>query len=114
MINLLDAGSKDFTDSLQALIRLPEEDQSQVRQTVAEILREVKSRGDAALVEFTNRFDDQSVTDIKQLIISPKQLSAAYDGIDPLVRDALNEAADRVRTYHEKQLQAFGKGEEVV
>ena len=83
----------------------------QVRASVADILEDVRVRGDEALVELTNRFDGQSVSDMAALSIGRDQLLKAYESIDDLVRDALIESADRVREYHEHQKSSIGSGD---
>ncbi|MGV0033686.1 MAG: histidinol dehydrogenase [Candidatus Azotimanducaceae bacterium WSBS_2022_MAG_OTU7] len=103
MITRLDSNSAQFLSALQTLSEFPEGDQVQVRASVASILEDVRVRGDEALVELTNRFDDQDVSDIAELAIGHDQLREAYKSIDALVRDALIESADRVREYHERQ-----------
>ncbi|HIL81928.1 MAG TPA: histidinol dehydrogenase [Pseudomonadales bacterium] len=103
MIARLDSDSPQFLSALQSLGELPKQDQIQVRASVADILEDVRVRGDEALVELTNRFDGQSVSDMAALSIGQDQLLEAYESIDDLVRDALIESADRVREYHEHQ-----------
>jgi histidinol dehydrogenase len=71
----------------------------------------VRVRGDEALVELTNRFDGQSVSDMAALSIGQDQLLEAYESIDDLVRDALIESADRVREYHEHQKASIASGD---
>ncbi len=103
MIARLDSDSPQFLSALQSLGEFPKQDQIQVRASVADILEDVRVRGDEALVELTNRFDGQSVSDMAALSIGQDQLLEAYESIDDLVRDALIESADRVREYHEHQ-----------
>ncbi len=103
MIARLDSDSPQFLLALQSLGEFPKQDQIQVRASVADILEDVRVRGDEALVELTNRFDGQSVSDMAALSIGQDQLLEAYESIDDLVRDALIESADRVREYHEHQ-----------
>ncbi|MEM9466898.1 MAG: histidinol dehydrogenase [Actinomycetota bacterium] len=68
---------------------------------VREILAEVRNRGDAAVIEFTQRFDG---VDVPGLLVSPEELTAATERIEPKVRAALELAADRVATYHAAQM----------
>ena len=112
MIARLDSDSPQFLSALQSLGEFPERDQIQVRASVAGILEDVRVRGDEALVELTNRFDGQSVSDMTALSIGQDQLLEAYESIDELVRDALLESADRVREYHEHQKASMANGDE--
>ena len=111
MIARLDSDSPQFLSALQSLGEFPEQDQLQVRASVADILEDVRVRGDEALVELTNRFDGQSVSDMAALSIGQDQLLEAYESIDDLVRDALIESADRVREYHEHQKASIASGD---
>jgi histidinol dehydrogenase len=111
MIARLDSDSPEFLAELQSLGEIPEHDQAQVRASVANILKDVRIRGDEALVELTNRFDGQSVSDMADLSIGREQLLKAYESIDDLVRDALIESADRVRDYHEHQKLSIASGD---
>ncbi len=111
MIARLDSDSPQFLSALQSLGEFAEQDQIQVRASVADILEDVRVRGDEALVELTNRFDGQSVSDMAALSIGHDQLLEAYESIDDLVRDALIESADRVREYHEHQKASIASGD---
>ena len=111
MIARLDSDSPQFLSALQSLGEFPEQDQIQIRASVADILEDVRVRGDEALVELTNRFDGQSVSDMAALSIGHDQLLEAYESIDDLVRDALIESADRVREYHEHQKASIASGD---
>jgi histidinol dehydrogenase len=111
MIARLDSDSSQFLSALQSLGEFPERDQIQVRASVAGILEDVRVRGDEALVELTNRFDGQPVSDMAALSIGQDQLLEAYESIDDLVRDALIESADRVREYHEHQKASIACGD---
>lgn len=105
MITRLDSASNDFSAKLDALLAWDSVSDHKVAQTVDEILREVKSRGDAAVVEYTNRFDRRSANSLAEFVVSAEALSAALEAIQPEQRQALQEAARRVREYHEHQQQ---------
>jgi histidinol dehydrogenase len=111
MIARLNSDSPQFLRALRSLGEFPEQDQIQVRASVADILEDVRVRGDEALVELTNRFDGQSVSDMAALSIGQDQLLEAYESIEDLVRDALIESADRVREYHEHQKASIASGD---
>lgn len=76
---------------------------------VAEILADVQARGDAAVLEYTARFDGLTVSDMKALELTQAELKAAFDSIPAEQRDALQAAARRVRSYHEAQKKASGE-----
>jgi histidinol dehydrogenase len=79
-----------------------------IEQRVAEILADVRLRGDAAVLEYTARFDQVSAQSMAALELTRDELQAAFEAITPAQRAALQSAAARVRSYHERQLQACG------
>lgn len=94
----------DFDKNLKDLLAFETAQDDSIDLVVADILRDVKKRGDAAVLEYTNRFDKTSVTSMAELEISQAELQAALNGLPSEQRLALQEAADRVRSYHEKQV----------
>jgi histidinol dehydrogenase len=78
---------------------------SAVETTVAEILQQVRSRGDAALIEYSNRFDRRNCSSIDEFCLQADQLQQALESIDAETRSALETAAERIRDYHSHQLQ---------
>lgn len=96
----------DFDGKLKALLAFETAQDDCIDEVVAGILNDVKKRGDTAVLEYTNRFDKTSAHSISELEISQSELEAALNGLPGEQRDALKEAADRVRSYHEKQLMA--------
>lgn len=96
----------DFDSKLKALLAFETAQDDTVDEVVANILKDVKKRGDAAVLDYTNRFDKTNATTLAQLEIPQAELLAALNGLPAEQRDALKAAADRVRVYHEKQLMA--------
>jgi histidinol dehydrogenase len=94
----------DFDDKLKALLAFETAQDDSIDEVVANILKDVKKRGDAAVLEYTNRFDKTSATNLTELEISKEELIAALNDLPAGQRHALQVAADRVRIYHEKQL----------
>ncbi len=105
-IRRLDSSSADFWPTLEGLLAWEGVSDAQVKQTVETILADVKSRGDAALVEYTNKFDRMSVASMAELEIPVERLQQALDGLPADQRQALELSAERVRSYHERQKQA--------
>ena len=110
MINRLRTSETDFAESLNNLLRVSSNDAEDIAEVVREIVTAVRADGDAALLELTNRLDDRQVTSMAELEISPERQQQALDSIDPIVRQALESSINRIRTYHERQLQALGSG----
>jgi len=104
-IRRLDAAAADFAQQFDRLLAWESVSDSQVQQTVAEILRDVRARGDAALIDYTNRFDKSNFTSAAQLEMSQQRLQQALAAIAPAQRAALETAAQRIRAYHEHQKQ---------
>jgi histidinol dehydrogenase len=91
-----------FNDQLQSLLSNTDEATAEINRTVKSILADVKTRGDAALLEYTNRFDDRDAA-IEDLEIPASELEKALESIPAELRKGLEHAASRVREYHEKQ-----------
>jgi histidinol dehydrogenase len=100
------SADEDFDSKLKALLAFETAQDDTVDEVVANILKDVKKRGDAAVLDYTNRFDKTNATTLAQLEIPQDELLAALNGLPAEQRDALKAAADRVRVYHEKQLMA--------
>lgn len=94
----------NFDQNLKDLLAFETAQDDSIDVVVANILRDVKARGDAAVLEYTNRFDKTNATQLSDLEIGRPELVAALDSLPADQRAALQTAADRVRSYHEKQL----------
>lgn len=93
----------DFNQQMDTLLAWEAVSDEKVNQIVNEILQRVRAEGDSAVVEYTNRFDGTSVESIEQLEMSAERLQLALDGLPEDQRNALETAAQRVRSYHERQ-----------
>ena len=80
-------------------------------ETVRKILQDVKERGDAALLEYTHRFDRHTLS-MEQLRVTPDEIRQAYDDVTEEELAALKEAAERIRRFHERQKQGSWRYEE--
>ena len=80
-----------------------------IEQRVADILADVQQRGDAAVLEYTGRFDGLQAASVAALELTQAELKAAFESIPEQQRHALQAAAARVRTYHEAQKKACGE-----
>jgi histidinol dehydrogenase len=101
----LDTRQADFDSRLQQLTDWEEGQEQSITDAVTAIIADVARRGDAALLEYTARFDQLQVAAAADLEVSRVQQLAALDRIDPQHREALEHAARRVRSYHEHQQQ---------
>lgn len=101
----LSASSPDFDQLLQQRLAWEAVSDDKVASTVSEIIATVRRDGDKAVVDYTRQFDALDVADMSQLTLSQDELQAELDGLPVEQREALAEAAARVRRYHEHQKQ---------
>ncbi len=99
----------DFEAAFRARLHWSAETDAAVEHRVAEILEAVRTRGDEAVLEYTARFDALPATAMKDLELTQAELQAAFDALPAAQRDALQQAAARVRSYHEAQKKASGE-----
>ena len=99
----LDATDPDFETAFTTLLNAKREDSPDVDAVVADIIADVRNRGDAALIELTTKFDRLTLTS-ETLRISPEEIAQAVDEVSPQDRAALELAATRIRDYHSRQL----------
>ncbi|WP_278412501.1 histidinol dehydrogenase [Stutzerimonas kunmingensis] len=104
-IRRLNAADADFARHLDHLLSWESVSDDGVNERVLEIIKAVRERGDAALVELTQRFDGLQVASMADLILPRARLEQALERITPEQREALEIAAERVRSYHEWQKQ---------
>jgi histidinol dehydrogenase len=105
-IQKLSTADSGFQDALHQLLAFESAQDDKVDVVVADILKDVKRRGDEAVLEYTKRFDRLSASSMAQLELPKAELQAALASLPTEQRTALEQAAERVRAYHEKQLLA--------
>src|SRR3954462_5292225 len=99
----LDNRAADFPQKFRSFLDTKREASAEVEQAVRAIIADVAARGDAALVELTQRFDRVDLKAIG-MQVAAAQLDAAASGCAPAALDALTLARDRIETYHRRQL----------
>ncbi len=102
-ISLLDSRAPDFEAALARLLDRAAAVDPKVTAAVADILADVRRRGDAAVVEYARRFDRHAGMSVTALEVPRPRLEAAYAALARDAREALETAADRIRRYHERQ-----------
>lgn len=102
-IRQLKTSDENFWQQLDEVLAWEQATDGGVATVVNDILADVKKRGDAALLEYTQKFDRVDATSAEQLELSKEDLQKALDAIDPKHREALELAAARVRAYAEHQ-----------
>lgn len=105
VVRRLDASAANFASELDQLLSWESVSDTTVNQRVLDIIDQVRSKGDAALLDYTRQFDGVEATEFSQLELSQERLQQALDSLPKAQRSALQTAADRVRSYHEHQRQ---------
>jgi len=104
-IRQLSSSDANFDEALSALLAFEETADEKLEATVAAILSDVRKRGDAAVLEYTSRFDRMSLPDACAMELPREELRLAFEGLPDAQRVALEAAAQRVTEYHQKQVQ---------
>jgi histidinol dehydrogenase len=99
----------DFDTAFRQVLHWSAETDHAIEERVAAILADVQARGDAAVLDYTQRFDGLQAASMSALELPRDELARALDAITPAQRNALEQAAARVRRYHERQLEACGR-----
>ncbi|MBN9339276.1 MAG: histidinol dehydrogenase, partial [Comamonadaceae bacterium] len=105
----LSTSSATFEQDFAQRLHWSADTDAAIEQRVAGILADVRQRGDAAVLEYTARFDGLSAPSMDALELTQADFKAAFDAIPATQRSALQAAADRVRKYHEAQKRASGE-----
>jgi histidinol dehydrogenase len=100
----LDSSAQDFAATLERLTAINTAEDDAVDASVAQILVDVRARGDAAVLEYTIMFDRVKAHAMAALEIAPQELEAAFDALPAEQRAALTAAAERIRSFHQRQL----------
>jgi histidinol dehydrogenase len=104
-ITRLTTRQADFDTRLNRLLAFEETADEKLEATVAAILADVKKRGDAAVLEYTRKFDRMPLADTAAMELPRAELKGAFEGLPADQRSALEQAAQRVTSYHQKQVQ---------
>ena len=101
LIKTTEAG---FDETFEKLLERGAMDMEEVAGIVSGILKEVRTEGDAALMRHITKFDRWEPKSANDLLVDPESMKAAYEALDPKLREALHLAYDRIESYHEKQM----------
>ncbi len=105
----LSTASSTFDADLKARLHVPDAADSAIDKVAQGILADVRQRGDAAVLEYTARFDGLVAGNVAELELTQADFKHAFDGLPAIQREALQAAALRVRTYHQAQKKASGE-----
>jgi histidinol dehydrogenase len=103
-MKLFNTSDANFYASLNAMTQHAGALDDEVDRVVAQILADVRARGDEAVLEYTKKFDRIDAASINALELTKAEMKAAYESLDPALRDALVTARDRIESYHRRQL----------
>jgi histidinol dehydrogenase len=107
-IRKLDSTDPEFNEQLNAVLAFQASEDEAIDRAAARILADVKARGDAAVLSYTNQFDHLGAASVAALEIGQAELRTALNQLSPSRRTALQTAADRVHAYHQRQRQECG------
>jgi histidinol dehydrogenase len=102
-IRLMNTSDEGFQSQLEQLLAWESVSDGGVNATVNDVIANIRSRGDEALIEYTNKFDGWEAASAQDLEIPLSRLEQAWKGLPQDQQQALQHAVDRVRAYHEKQ-----------
>lgn len=105
MITKLSSAQSDFQDKLSSLLAWESVSNTNVAKTVDDIIANIRSKGDKALVDYSIKFDGVSASNMSDLTVELSVLKQAFESLDDHEKSALQTAAERVRIYHDKQKQ---------
>jgi len=103
-IKRLSSTDSGFTEALKKITSFEDEKNEEINTTVSEILVHVKERGDEAVLEYTSHFDHLDAASISELELSKEDLLKALQNLPTIQREALEQAAERIRNFHERQI----------
>jgi histidinol dehydrogenase len=109
LVRQLSTRDPDFEEAFARVLHWSAQTDEAIEQRVEQILADVRARGDAAVLEYTARFDGVQAASVAALELHADELRAAFEALPPAQRNALEAAARRVRDYHERQLEACGR-----
>ena len=102
-ITHLNSSDSNFQTQLKQLLAFEESSDHEIHQRVLDIISNVRTKGDQAVLDYTNQFDQCSITEASEMELSQAQLKSAWDSLPKDKAEALKTAANRVRCYAEKQ-----------
>ncbi|MDB4821482.1 histidinol dehydrogenase [Candidatus Pseudothioglobus singularis] len=105
MINKLSSEDQNFNELLNSLTSWDNSSNEEVNSTVKKIIDDVIKNGDQSVLDYTQKFDFVDAISLSELIISKERLKQSFDNLDEEQKTALSIAADRIKSYHQKQTQ---------
>ena len=105
MIRVLDSAQDGFLSELDQLLEWDTREDIGIEQTARSVLEEIRLHGDEAVLRYTAQFDELAADSVAALKVTRAQMQDALDKIDQTTRIALQNAAQRIRRYHEHQLE---------
>ena len=104
MIRKLSSKSKNFDSELSSLLSFDDVSNDKIYEVVKKIISDIQTRGDQALISLTAKLDSLDVSSMADLTISKERLKKSFDNLSNDQKNALKTAADRIKSYHQKQI----------
>ena len=105
MINKFSTVDNDFDSELDSLIAWDSSIDEEISNSVKKIINDVRRNGDSSVLDYTKQFDSIMAKSISELTISKERLKQAFDNLEKEQKDALSIAAERIKSYHQNQVQ---------
>ena len=105
MINKLSSEDPNFDAQLNSLTSWDNSSNQEINDSVKKIIDDVIQNGDKSVLDYTQKFDSVDATSLSDLVISKERLKESFDNLDEEQKKALSTAADRIKSYHQKQIQ---------
>ena len=105
MINKLSSEDPNFDALLNSLTSWDNSSNQEINDSVKKIIDDVIQNGDKSVLDYTQKFDSVDAASIADLVISKERLKESFDNLDEEQKKALSTAADRIKSYHQKQIQ---------
>ncbi len=102
MIKIINTADNNFKQELAKTLHRGEADSEKIETIVKSIISDVKANSDKALFELIAKFDGWNPKEASDLLVSKDEMASAYEQLDPVIKDALHTAHDRIKSYHEK------------
>lgn len=104
-MRILTSADADFDQQLTDLLAFETVNDKGLLETVDHIIHQVRQTGDKAVLELTQKFDSHPATSMQDLMLTQNELKAAYDALEDPIKSSLDTAAERIKSFHQRQVQ---------
>lgn len=104
-MRILTSADANFDQQLTDLLAFETVNDKGLLETVDNIIHQVRQTGDKAVLELTQKFDSHPATSMQDLMLTQNELKAAYDALEDPIKSSLDTAAERIKSFHQRQVQ---------